>query len=641
MKMNRLTSKKKGTKDMKKKFLFVLAATAMLCLAGCQAETGTEAPEPTKATEETKEPAVTNTPTPEATATPTAEPTATNTPTPEPTATSTPTPTPSPTPTHAPQENATSAEYFQYTIENNEVTITGYNGEATDVIIPDYIEGIPVTGIGKGAFYETGVISVQIPDGITKIGAYVFAFCTKLQSISLPDSVTELGEKQFWGCKALEKVVLPAGIKEIEDYLFAFCHGLKEVVLPDTVEVISQYAFYECTSLDNINIPGSVTTIGEMAFMSCSEFTEVIIPEQVSSIGICAFGMCPALNSIKVAEGNTSFTSRDNNGNECNAIIRITDNTLLTGCVNTTIPEGIEILDSGAFCACSGLKTLNIPSTVTTMKDNVFYGCTGLTNIVLPNSVTVLGEYAFEECSSLESITLSEALTEIEPWTFRGCINLKSINIPESVTLIDYAAFSNCPALDGVTLPDTVTVIEDLEGTYWIGRDTGTALKLKDNIMYFDGEEQCEYSVEVDSHEAHIYLDAGEYYGPVIEKNSDTNGRSITMWGIMYEMPEIFYQVSEKVYTDAVNQTAVNEKNINGTTWYETRMFNAVIEFKDGVATIEDYSGIHESPYSFNEAGQLVIENFYYENPCVFEGNLGIMTGEFDGANISMINITK
>lgn len=621
---------------MKKKLLVTLAVIAVLGLSACQTDSGNDAPTPTQKTEATEIPVETNTPT--QAVVPTAEPTATSTP--EPTATSTPTPTPSPTPTQAPQENATSAEYFQYTIENNEVTITGYNGEATDVIIPNYIEGIPVTGIEKGAFYETGVISVQIPDGITKIGAYVFAFCRKLQSISIPDSVTELGENQFWGCKALEKVVLPAGIKEIEDYLFAFCHGLKEVVLPDTVEVISQFAFYECTSLENITIPGSVTTIGEMAFMSCSEFTEVIIPEQVSSIGICAFGMCPALNSIKVAEGNTSFTSRDNNGNECNAIIRITDNTLLTGCANTTIPEGVEILDSGAFCACSGLKTLNIPSTVTIMKDNVFYGCTGLTNIVLPNSVTVLGEYAFEECTSLESITLSEALTEIEPWTFRGCINLKSINIPESVTLIDYAAFSNCPALKGVTLPDTVTVIEDLEGTYWIGRDTGIVLKLQNNIMYFDGEEKCEYSVEVDSHEAHIYLDAGEYYGPVSDKDSVSNVRRITMWGMLYDMPEIFYQVSEKVYTDAINQTSINAENINNTKW-NAPLMEVIVEFKDGVATIEDYSGIHESPYSFNGEGQLVIDNFYYDTMCVLKGNLGIMDGEFDGANISMINITE
>lgn len=67
---------------MKKKLLLVLAATAMLCLAGCQSESENEVPSVTPTVEATKEPVATNTPTPEPTATPTPEPTPTNTPMP-------------------------------------------------------------------------------------------------------------------------------------------------------------------------------------------------------------------------------------------------------------------------------------------------------------------------------------------------------------------------------------------------------------------------------------------------------------------------------------------------------------------------------------------------------------------------------
>ena len=53
----------------------------------------------------------------------------------------------------------------------------------TEVVIPEYINNIKVTGITDRAFYNCEVISVKIPDSVTSIGDYAFRDCSSLESI--------------------------------------------------------------------------------------------------------------------------------------------------------------------------------------------------------------------------------------------------------------------------------------------------------------------------------------------------------------------------------------------------------------------------------------------------------------------------
>lgn len=54
------------------------------------------------------------------------------------------------------------AENFKYTEENGEITITGYEGEATVLDIPDSINGMPVVAIGENAFAGNEMIEEVI-----------------------------------------------------------------------------------------------------------------------------------------------------------------------------------------------------------------------------------------------------------------------------------------------------------------------------------------------------------------------------------------------------------------------------------------------------------------------------------------------
>lgn len=54
---------------------------------------------------------------------------------------------------------------FSYTTNNNEITITSYFGSEYELVIPDSINGYPVTAIGSNAFtYETDLYYIFIPE---------------------------------------------------------------------------------------------------------------------------------------------------------------------------------------------------------------------------------------------------------------------------------------------------------------------------------------------------------------------------------------------------------------------------------------------------------------------------------------------
>ena len=122
---------------------------------------------------------------------------------------------------------------FTYTISDNSVTITGYKGTDPDVIIPDTIEGHPVTVIFARAFLNTAITSVQIPSTVTGIGPYAFSGCTRLKSVVFgePSALEEIRNNAFYGC-SISTIRIPASVNCIG--LQAFDSSLTEILYDGT-----------------------------------------------------------------------------------------------------------------------------------------------------------------------------------------------------------------------------------------------------------------------------------------------------------------------------------------------------------------------------------------------------------------------
>ena len=148
-------------------------------------------------------------------------------------------------------------ELISYEIGDAEVTITRCDEAAEgEVVIPDEIEGLPVTSIGGSAFSACGgLTSITIPDSVTSIGDGAFAGCLNLNSVTILDSVTSIGEGAFMVCPRLTSINIPDSVTSIGGGAFVDCSMLTSITIPDSVTSIGAYAFGDCSNLTSITIP--------------------------------------------------------------------------------------------------------------------------------------------------------------------------------------------------------------------------------------------------------------------------------------------------------------------------------------------------------------------------------------------------
>ena len=135
-----------------------------------------------------------------------------------------------------------SAADYEYSISNNEATITKYIGLGGVVTIPDNIDGYPVTNIGNSTFSScSNLTSMVIPDSVTSIGDYAFSGCSILTSVVIPDSVTSIGEGAFEKCELFSSVEIPNSVTSIGFGAFAFCSMLTDISVSSDNLAYSSY----------------------------------------------------------------------------------------------------------------------------------------------------------------------------------------------------------------------------------------------------------------------------------------------------------------------------------------------------------------------------------------------------------------
>ena len=78
----------------------------------------------------------------------------------------------------------------------------------------------------------TGLTSVKIGNGVTKIGEYAFNRCASLTDVALPGSLTSIATGAFWDCTGLTSVVIPDSVTTIAANAFNGCTNLRFVTLP-------------------------------------------------------------------------------------------------------------------------------------------------------------------------------------------------------------------------------------------------------------------------------------------------------------------------------------------------------------------------------------------------------------------------
>ena len=156
--------------------------------------------------------------------------------------------------------NKTSLDYLSYTVTEYGVRINGCDKSAEEIIIPNTIEGKPVTVIDWYAFERCSKLkSVVIPDTVTHISRFAFAHCISLESINMPESLYSIEQYAFYDCPKLKGLNLPETLNIIEQRAFCGCKSITEISIPKSCKSIGEYAFLDCNSLNKIKIAGNDT----------------------------------------------------------------------------------------------------------------------------------------------------------------------------------------------------------------------------------------------------------------------------------------------------------------------------------------------------------------------------------------------
>lgn len=193
---------------------------------------------------------------------------------------------------------------FTYDFLNEtEIKIKRYTGTDPFPIIPNKIDGRPVTVLGKKSFAGTYVREISVPEGIRSIEENAFAFCEDLVLVTLPCSLSTMGRGVFQASESLSEISLsgkstnyavvenilydrnecrvvfsppaqdleviqiPYGTDTISDSAFYCNRKLKYVVLPKTLQTIERGAFLFTDSLKMIELPPFLKEIEDGAFL--------------------------------------------------------------------------------------------------------------------------------------------------------------------------------------------------------------------------------------------------------------------------------------------------------------------------------------------------------------------------------------
>ena len=352
------------------------------------------------------------------------------------------------------------ADNFSFsTNADNTITLTAYNGEGGNVIVPSRVNELPVVEIGPSAFMGCRTVTdIDLPGSMLRIGRNAFMACTNLPGMFIPAAVNSIGDGAFSWCSRMTAIDVDTnnanfesrnGVLFNEDGSVLICHpgGMAgSYVVPDGVVELAPSAFVDCDEMPGIGIPNGILCIGKFAFSGCDGLTNVLLPQSVTNVADGAFASCAQLASISVDSDNPAYEAAD----------------------GALLAKG-----GGEFVQCPGSRvgTYAVPATVTNIRASAFAGCEGLTNIWIPPSVIAMGADPFASCYNL-------AAFEVDPSnpmyaSMEGVLYFKDIHVlvryppgksgpcvlPDSVADVADSAFSCCTELSHVSLGNAVTNI--------------------------------------------------------------------------------------------------------------------------------------------------------------------------------------
>lgn len=408
-------------------------------------------------------------------------------------------------------------EGLTYVVKNGEITITGYTEdfEFTDVVIPDEIDGKPVTKIGKNAFYLSSIKSITLSNNVTTIEDSAFKHNSYLSKINLGRNVTYIGDSafsyiplsveitlsdniEFISENALtdttvSKLIIPATVESIPDSLctsdsidtfsvdknnlvyssdddgtlydkekytlikFSQTACVSSFTTPENTIIIAKSAFENNKWIKQINL-SNVVNIEESAFENCIQLSEVDLGKNVLNIGKRAFARTPSLSKLTLSNkiksiGNEAFYDTEYS----QLVVPATVEQIPAELYNQYTLEKIIVDAENKVYTSDDLGVLYSKDKSELIK---FPTCNTALDYTTPESTLTIKDSAFKNNDNITKIVLTN-VTTVEDSAFEECSRLSKIDLGKNVSYIGNSAFAQTLSLSELTLSDNIEFVGD------------------------------------------------------------------------------------------------------------------------------------------------------------------------------------
>ena len=288
-------------------------------------------------------------------------------------------------------------------IFTNEYT-TSESGEMTPVYKDDIIP--------NNAFFDKkSLFFFVFPEKIIEIGDSAFEKSSITGALIIPDDVKVIGSSAFANTK-ITSLQLSSNLTTIKD--LAFNTNLTgSLVFPESLTYIGSGAFSTCKLSGTLELPSNLQYIGQGAFLGAGNFTgDLRIPDKIRKIEPHIFG-------------ETTFTGTL----DLNNVVELSYGAF-AGCWfrgELVIPEGVTYTPENCFMN-NNFTSVRLPSTLKIIHTWTFGHNYRLQEISpLPEGLVIIEPGAFFWCEQLQKIELPSTLQIIDEGAFGNCFNLNHI----------------------------------------------------------------------------------------------------------------------------------------------------------------------------------------------------------------------
>ena len=287
-----------------------------------------------------------------------------------------------------------------------------------------------------------------IPNGVESISSECgLQYAAELDTLVIPSAMTELPAADVW--RSLRNVSVSAdnpAFSSIGGVLFS--KDGTELILYPSGRTQEEYAIPEGTAGIRANY----------AFCGASSLKTLVLPSTVTNLDL--YAEFPPVESIGVSDKNPAYRS-------IGGVLFSKDGTKLLYYPfarpgdTYTAPPGTREIGMGAFQeGTQHIRHVILPEGLQVIDDGAFENCKSLESVHIPEGVTNIGSGAFENCSNLTTVNIPASLAIIEGGLFRWSGLSGTLKIPEGVESIQDEAFFGVHGLDDLYLPASLVYMD-------------------------------------------------------------------------------------------------------------------------------------------------------------------------------------